>query len=373
MIPRSPAPFGWTVPFHRADGCSFPRTSFLLIALLLLPAGTRASELLLDFSRLATGAPPETFRVGLTGGGPAPEWRVLQVAATPSLPPLLPTSPALATETVLAQVSEDTTDERFPLLIYTPEKFSDFTATLKFRTVKGRTERMAGLAFRLVDERNYYVVRASSLGNTFRFYKFVDGVRSAPIGPEIRIPDNEWQTLEVTCQGNQIRCKLNDRDAIPPLTDTSFMSGQLALWTKSDSVSHFASLRVTYEALKTLPQRLVTTALERYPRLLGITVFGEENGEVRAVASSDSEEVGQRATPEETRTLRTGTILAGTTRQRSTAIYPIRDRNGDPMFAVRLKMRTFAGQTDNNAAARALPIIQHLETVVGAADVSRQE
>ncbi len=351
---------------------SIRRSVPLFAALLLIGTGTRASELVLDFTKLQPGPPPETFRVGLTGAGPVPDWRVLQVDAAPSLPPLLPSSPSITTETILAQVSEDPSDERFPLLIYTPEKFSDFTATLKFRTVKGRTERMAGLAFRLVDERNYYVVRASSLGNSFRFYKFVDGVRSAPIGPEIRIPDNEWHTLEVTCRGNEIRCKLNDSDVIPPLTDTSFTTGQLALWTKSDSVSHFGSLRVTYEALKTLPQRLVAIALERYPRLLGVTVFAEDGGQVKALASSDPAELGNPASPEEIRTLREGTILAGTSRQLSTAVFPIRDRNGDPMFALRLKMRTFPGQTDNNVAARALPMIEHLETVVGAAEISRR-
>jgi hypothetical protein len=350
-----------------------PTPALLALAFLLLTAPpSPAAELFLDFSTLKPGPPPPEFRISLTGSGPLPDWRVLQVAAAPTLPTLIPSSPTPVSETVLAQVSEDTTDERFPLLIYDKESFSDFTATLKFRTVAGRSERMAGLAFRVVDEKNYYVVRASSLGNTFRFYKFVDGIRSDPIGPEIRLPSGEWNTLEVSCRGNEIRCRLNDRDAIPTLTDTSFTQGKLALWTKSDSVSHFGSLRVVYEALKTLPQRLVDSALEKYPRLLGITVFAEESGQVKALASSDPGELGSAASPEEIRTLREGTVLAGNSKKSASAVFPIRDRNGDPMFAVRLRMRTFAGQTDNNVAARARPIIEHLETLVGAADVMRK-
>jgi len=350
-----------------------PAPALLAWALVLLGSPfAPAAELFLDFSTLKTGPPPPEFRISLTGAGTLPDWHVLQVAAAPTLPALIPESPSPVSETVLAQVSEDPADERFPLLIYEKESFSDFTATLKFRTVGGRTERMAGLAFRLVDEKNYYVVRASSIGNSFRFYKFVEGVRSAPIGPEIRIPSGEWHTLEVSCRGNEIRCRLNDQDTIPPLNDTSFLKGKLALWTKSDSVSHFGSLRVAYEALKTLPQRLVDGALQKYPRLLGITVFAEDGGRVEALASSDTSEVGKSATEEEIRTLRKGTILAGNSKQSSSAVFAIRDRNGDPMFAVRLKMRTFAGQTDNNVAARARPIIEHLETLVGAADVLRK-
>jgi hypothetical protein len=343
-----------------------------LAALLLASLPAPAADLFLDFSSLKPGPPPPEFRISLTGTGPLPDWRVLQVAAAPALPALIPSSPTPTSETVLAQVSEDITDERFPLLIYDKESFSDFTATLRFRTVAGRSERMAGLAFRFVDERNYYVVRASSLGNNLRFYKFVDGIRSDPIGPAIRLPSGEWNTLEISCRGNEIRCRLNDRDAIPPLNDTSFTQGKLALWTKSDSVSHFGSLRVVYEAVKTLPQRLVESALEKYPRLLGITVFAEEAGQVKALASSDPTELGNPASPEEIRTLREGTVLAGNAKKSASAVFPIRDRNGDPMFAVRLKMRTFAGQTDNNVAARARPIMEHLETLVGAADVLRK-
>lgn len=346
---------------------------FGLSTLLLTAARTApASELFLDFSQLKPGPPPPEFQARLTGTGAAPDWRIIQVAASPTLPALIPGTQTPASETVLAQVSEDPTDERFPLLVYEKESFNDFTATLKFRTVAGRVERMAGLAFRLVDEKNYYVVRASSLGNSFRFYKFVDGIRSAPIGPEIRIPSDEWHTLEVICRGNEIRCRLDNRDTIPPLTDTSFVSGKLALWTKSDSVSHFGSLRVVYQASKTLPQRLVDSARERYPRLLAITIFAEDGAQVKAVAASDPAEVGQIASSEEGRTLREGIILAGNAKKSSTAVFPIRDRNGDPMFAVRLKMRTFAGQTDNNVAARARPIIDHLESLVGAADLMQR-
>lgn len=357
-------------PFLRTRGRSRSPTGWLAIVAGLGLAGLagQAAELHLDFGRFPPGAPPAEFRPGLTGEGPPPDWRVVQVEVASQFAPLTDRAPAQARETVLGQFSEDPAEERFPLLIYQPEEFGDFTATLEFRTVQGRVERMAGLAFRLQNETNYYVVRASSLGRTFRFYKFVNGLRSDPIGPEIPIPSGEWHTLEVNCQGNRIRCRLNGKDAIPTLTDSSFTRGRLALWTKSDSVSHFRSLRVTYDPLKSLPQRLVDRGMKEYPRLLGLTIYAREEGQVRAVASSEAGLVGTAGGRPEEDVLASGVIQAGTRRDSASAVFPLRDRNGDPRYAVRLKMRTFAGQTDANAAARGKIIADYLEQLVQAAE-----
>jgi len=42
-------------------------------------------------------------------------------------------------------------------------------------------------------------------------------------------------------------------------------------------------------------------------------------------------------------------------------VMPLRDRNGDPVAAVRVIMKTFAGQTEQNAVARALPVIREMQ------------
>jgi hypothetical protein len=345
-----------------------------LLALFVLAQATRAlgEHLSLDFSRFTEGEVPADFRATLTGEGPAPTWRVVRIQDSP--PPAegaRVSSPGSQTSShVIAQLSEDPTDERFPLLIYEPQVFSDFTARLTFRTVSGNVEQMAGLAFRLQDERNYYVLRASSLGRTFRFYKVVNGIRSNPIGPRIDIPSGEWHTLEVTCKGNAIQCRLDGRDVIPLLNDSSFTAGKLALWTKSDSVSQFARLEVNYTPVQSLPQRLVTQAMERYPRLLGVTVFAREGEEVTAVASSDESRIGSSGEIAERDALDSGRIYAGTARDHAAAVFPLRDRNGEPRFAVQIRMKTFRGQTDSNVAARGKVVADYLQKIVRSADAS---
>lgn len=343
------------------------------LAELILVAGwagwaAAAAELTLDFNTMNPGPVPAEFRPAVTGGGPASDWKLVTVERPSALPALPGETVAMSRETVLAQVSQDPTDERFPLLIYQPVVFHDFTATLTFRTVSGRTEQMAGLAFRLQDPTNYYVLRASTLGRSFRFYKFVNGVRSDPIGPEIRIPSGEWHTLEVVAKGNSIQCRLDGKDAIPSINDSSFMKGRLAFWTKSDSVSQFRRLKVDYDVTLTLPEVLVQRGVERFPRLLGLTVFGKQEGRVVALASSDPAQVGAEGTAAEAKALEAGDISAATGKDHAGSVFPLSDRNGEPMFAVRLKMRRFAGQTDGNAAARGRIIVEFLQDLVRTAD-----
>src|ERR1044071_2721353 len=115
-------------------------------------------------------------------------------------------------------MNQDPMDERFPMLVCDRETFGDFTLTTRFKLAGGKTEQMAGIAFRIQDEKNYYVIRASALGNNFRFYKFVDGMRSAPIGPGMEVTPGVWHEMSVSCKGNEIRCAF-DGKAIPSMAD----------------------------------------------------------------------------------------------------------------------------------------------------------
>jgi hypothetical protein len=344
--------------------------SRLLSAALITFSGLTlgAAEWVFDPTRLVAGSVPDTFQPALTGSGPPPKWQLVAVEATSQFESLTDRSTALTKQVVLTETSNDPTDERFPLLVLEQESFGDFTATLDFRLVGGRMSRMGGLAFRYQNPSNYYVLRASALGNTFRFYKVVEGIRSDPIGPELPIPSDTWHTLEVQCRGNQIDCRFNGAQAIPTLTDTTFLRGRLALWTKSDSQIHIRRLRVEYDAIRTLPDALVRRAMDQHPRLLSITIFGPRDGQVEALASSDPERVGKNGGDAEARALSEGQISAGSTRDHAAAVFPLRDRNGDALFAVRLHLRTFAGQTDNNIAARGRLILNDLEQWTRSAD-----
>src|SRR6516162_3693090 len=194
---------------------------FSWIFILTLALSARGAEIHFNISDTSTGQIPTNFVPVLTGGGQPADWKVVmddvpsQFASFPGQPP------AMTHHGVLAQTSTDATDERFPMLLYTGDKFRNFKFTTRFKIVSGVAEQMAGVVFRYQNSSNYYVVRASALGRNVRFYKVINGLRSDPIGPEQEVTTNVWHSLAVQCEGTQISIWFDDKPAMPALGDNS--------------------------------------------------------------------------------------------------------------------------------------------------------
>jgi hypothetical protein len=325
------------------------------------------AERTFDFGALREKQILPGFRSAVTGLGKPGDWKVLLDDAPSGLPPVTPEAPLVSKQAVLAQLAQDSTDEHFPVLIYEDESFGDFTLTTRFKTVRGEKEQMAGIAFRIQDETNYYVVRASSLGNTFRFYKISKGERGPLVGPEIPVPAGVWHVLTVECKGNQIRCLLNGKELIS-VTDkiNPYTAGKIGFWTKSDSVSYFSDTKMVYAPLEMPAQKLVKELVKKYPRLIGLKVYmaGKDGDLPRLVASKDQKEVGQSGAHAEQDVLHNGAIYHGKNKGTVSVTMPVRDRNGEPIAAVRVTMSSFPGQTEQNALARAMPIVKEMQARV---------
>lgn len=305
---------------------------------------------------------PAGFRSVVTGQGKPGDWKVVLDDAPSAFQALTPQATAnVAKKPVLAQLSEDMTDEHFPVLIHDGEVFGDFTFTTKFKTVKGVMEQMAGVAFRIQDETNYYVVRASSIGNTFRFYKVVNGERGTIVGPEIKIEKNVWHEITVDCKGNQIQLHLDGKQAIPTITDNTFTSGKVGFWTKSDSVSYFADAKITYTPREPYLQKLLGDMQKKNPKLLGLKVFAPSEKSCAVIASIFPEERGQLGGKTEEDALTKGEVGFRRTKGEVIMTWPLRDRNGDPIAAVQVGLKSFPGETEQTAILRGLPVKKELE------------
>jgi hypothetical protein len=335
-----------------------------------------AAELKFDFGAFPEGQMPPGFRSAVTGEGKRGEWKTVLVDVPPLLEPLSPKpadAPSTTKRAVLAQVSQDPTDEHFPLLIYEGETFGDFTFTTRFKTVGGKVEQMAGIAFRIQDEKNYYVLRASSLGNTFRFYRVLNGERGNIVGPAtIPIPSGEWHEMSVETKGNEFRCFLDGKQIIPThltgehLTDNAFTKGKIGFWTKSDSVSYFDSAKLVYIHAEAPARAIVRSMLKKYPRLLGMKIYvaGGQPGTTRLVASQDEKELGNPGSKTEQEVIGRGETYYGKEKESVSVIMPLRDRNGDAIAAVRVIMKPFPGQTEENALIRAAPLVKEIQAQV---------
>jgi hypothetical protein len=341
---------------------------------LLAACHVSAAEKHFDFSQTKLGQLPPGFRSTISGNGTPGSWKVIEDKTSAASDIAVPESTVTVRHQALAQLDRDPTDEHFPLLVYDDLTLTDFTLTTRFKTVAGDVEQMAGIAFRIQDEKNYYVVRASSLGNSFRFYKVVGGVRTLPIGPQTNVIRGVWHDLKVECVGHKIRCFLDNQQVIPDITDTTFAEGKVGFWTKSDSVSYFGDTKIVYTPKEMLAEVLVQSAMKAHGRLIGLQIWAgtSDRSELHLVAGSNPSEIGRAAGSVEQDVVARGIIYAGREGKAYSVTMPLRDRNGDPIAAVRVIMEARSGQTADNAAVRARPIVMEMEKRVRSAkDLTR--
>jgi len=343
------------------------RNHLLLFCLLLgLPAA--GAELQFNFGELAANGSLTNFHAELLGGGGPVAWKVLPGEAPSAFAPLTPGAPSTPGGSVLAQTSQDTTDERFPMFIYDGEKFRNFQFTARFKIVSGVAEQMAGLVFRFQNASNFYVVRVSALGKNVRFYKVVNGLRSDPIGPACTLAAGAWHELAVQCEGIHITVWLDGQPAMPILGDNTFADGKIGFWTKSDAVTYFADAHIKYTPIVPAAQAMVDSIMRQQPRILGLRIYTLTSDSVTVLASKDPAERGQRGTGAELAAIQDGTVSFGRDRDAVLVTLPLHDRNGENVAAVRFRLKSFFGETQDNAVMRARMILKLLEESCSAAD-----
>jgi hypothetical protein len=335
--------------------------STLLLCPAILPI--HGAELFFDFSKDRQNQVPSGFLSTVSGEGKPGIWQIIDDTES-SNNPNVSANPVAQRHTVLAQLSRDLTDEHYPILVYTNDTYGDFKFTTRIKCMSGVVEQMAGVVFRYQDEKNFYYLRASAKGNTFRFLKVVGGQRSAPIGPEIQIPAGVWHDLSVECKGNQINCFFDGKQTIPTLTDNSFTVGRIGFWTKSDSVSYFADAHLEFTPRVPFIQTLLQQTREQFPRVLALKVYAKtpETPQLRIVASTDTFDLGNPASETEPKVIEKDSPFFGKLDFNSVVVtMPLHDRNGDPIAALRIELKSFFGETEKNAVARAMPIAKQME------------
>jgi hypothetical protein len=335
-----------------------------LILMAMLAAGWPAAgaNLEFNFGELASSGALTNFQSALLGDGGPVNWQVLPGKAPSAFAPLSSQGQTQAGGSVLAQTSQDPADERFPMFVYTPEIFRNFKFSTQFKLVSGVTEQMAGVVFRYQNSSNFYVVRVSGLGKNIRFYKVVNGVRSDPIGPGCELAPDSWHRLTVACEGTQITIWLDEHLAMPTLGDNTFAQGKIGFWTKSDAVSYFAGATLDYTPVVPGGQVLVNSIISQQSRILGLQIYTlSGTNSTSVLASKDLTERGQPGTEAELAAIRDGTISFARSHGAVWVTLPLHDRNGEFIAAVRLKLTTFFGETQDNAVNRALLILNKMQ------------
>jgi len=165
-----------------------------VLGLPCLPAAPRAQGVTgnVDLSRYPVGPlPPEFLTSWRTGQGAVGDWRVVEDASA-------------SQSKAIAQLSADPTDFRFPLAVYQPLQAQDVEASVRFKAVSGRGDQAGGLAVRLADVDNYYVVRANALEDNVRLYRVVKGDWQQMASASTKVSSGAWHTLSLRAEGDRL-------------------------------------------------------------------------------------------------------------------------------------------------------------------------
>lgn len=307
-----------------------------------------AAERHFDFTQLPAGNAPTNFVAGITGDGAPGTWRIVERDG----------------KHALTQMNLEAIDEHYPVLLLNDEIFEDFTVTVHFKIVGGEKDQRAGLVFRAKDERTYYSVSVSALGNNGKFVSFLGGLRGKMFGRNLNVSRDEWHGLSIQCEGNKIYSFLDGKELMPMITDTTFIKGKIGLWTKSDSQVLFSDIRIEYTPHLPFAQELVKEMMEKYPKkkLLGMKIYAMQGGDkARVIAATDSKDMNAEGGEFEVKTLKGANGFCTRDKKRIDILLPLRDRNGEVAAAVKFELKPFPGETQDAAWGRCKPIQAAME------------
>jgi hypothetical protein len=203
----------------------------LVVGFLVLAEGEmeKSTAKTWNFDSDTVGKAPSGFSFGRTGSGAEGQWVVRAENDAPSKP------------NVLAQISTDNTDYRFPVAFTGPD-MKDLRLSVKCKPVSGKVDQGCGLVFRLKDADNYYIVRANALEDNVRLYHVVKGNRRQFGGWNGKVASGVWHDLAVEAKGDHLQVVFDNKKIIDAHDKTFPDAGKVGLWTKADSVIYFDNL-----------------------------------------------------------------------------------------------------------------------------------
>jgi sensor histidine kinase regulating citrate/malate metabolism len=152
---------------------------------------------------------------------------------------------------------------------------------------------------------------------------------------------------------------------MPPLNDSTFPAGKIGFWTKSDAVSYFGDTTITYTPRVPMAQTVVQDIMQKYPRILGLRIYTlNDKGKPQILASKNEKEIGQPGTDAEEGAITSGAVYFGRGTGTVAVTMPLNDRNGNPIAAVRVQLKSFPGETQDAAVDRVRPYVKEIQAQV---------
>jgi hypothetical protein len=185
----------------------------------------------INFDSTGIGQLPSGFSTALTGGGGPISWVVREDSTAP------------AGTRVLVQESSVDTSYRFPLCVCEKTVARDVAVEVSYKAISGKVDQAGGIVLRYSPE-NYYIARANVLEDNVDLFKTVRGKRSKIEEIPCKVAAGQWHTLRFEAKGRRLKVSFDGRVVIDTNDRTFSNPGKVGLWTKADSISAFANLKI---------------------------------------------------------------------------------------------------------------------------------
>jgi len=120
----------------------------------------------------------------------------------------------------------------------------DLEANIEITPLGGSTDQGGGIMFRIVDERNFYLLRYNPLKKDLRLYRVVDGA-GEKLSEALNIEHSAGtsHTLAVRAIGDKLTGWMDGKELVSATDDRYSKAGKVGIWTKSDAATAFRRLR----------------------------------------------------------------------------------------------------------------------------------
>ena len=125
-----------------------------------------------------------------------------------------------------------------------PTEYSDFTAEVQFKPIKGYFDCSGGLIVRYSNAENYYVLTLGCPSDYVQLLRMYQGKVDQVQQKVVAIDAGNWYKIKLDVQGDHF-IAYDDGKLIFDVQDSKIAKGRIGLWSSNDSQARFDNLTLT--------------------------------------------------------------------------------------------------------------------------------
>jgi hypothetical protein len=149
-----------------------------------------------------------------------------------------------AASIAIEQPATRTTEDQFPLAIYETASIKNAEISLRLKADAGKPDQGGGLAVRLSNLENYYLVQVDAQRDRVLFSRVRNGASEEIVGVDAEITSRSWHTLTVRAVDNEFTVSLDGNWMFTAFDKTLSQAGHIALWRGGNSVARFDNIEI---------------------------------------------------------------------------------------------------------------------------------